>query len=66
MTYVLYHLLYIFQFTCLKLIVNQYIDLARANSGALNNIYSLLKQNNIKSCNAIKAARSTPQNDEKQ
>ena len=29
----------------------QYIDLARAKSEALNNIYSLFKQN-IKSCNA--------------
>ena len=67
MNYLLHHLLYIFQFTCLKLIVNQYniIDLARANSGALDNIYSLLKQN-IKSCNAKQQARSTPENGEKQ
>ena len=34
-----------------------YIDLARAKSEALDNIYSLLKQN-IKSCNA-KAAKAT-------
>ena len=35
-----------------------YIDLARAKSKALDNIYSLLKQN-IKSCNAIKVAKAT-------
>ena len=40
------------------------IDLARAKSEALDNIYSLLKKN-IKSCNA-KAAKATPENGEKQ
>ena len=40
-----------------------YIDLARAKSEALDNIYSLLKQN-IKSCNAKRRRHATPENGE--
>ena len=36
----------------------EHIDLARAKSEVLNDIYSLLKLN-IKSCNANKAAKAT-------
>ena len=43
-------------------LIVQYIDLARAKSEALDNVFSLLKQN-IKSCNA---KRRRPENGEKQ
>ena len=43
----------------------QYIDLARAKSEALDNIYILFKQN-IKSCNAKRRRHTTPENGEKQ
>ena len=43
----------------------KYIDLARAKSEALDNIYSLFKEN-IKSCNAKRRRHATPENGEKQ
>ena len=43
----------------------EYIDLARAKSEALDNIYSLFNQN-IKSCNAKRRTHATPENGEKQ
>ena len=48
-----------------QLTMIQYIDLARAKSEALDNIYSLLKQN-IKSCNAKRRRHATPENGKKQ
>ena len=42
-----------------------HMDLARAKSEALDNIYSLFKQN-IKSCNAKRRRHVTPENGEKQ
>ena len=42
-----------------------YVDLARAKSEALDNIYSLFKQN-IKSCNAKRRRHATTANGEKQ
>ena len=45
--------------------VRLYIELARAKSEALDNIYSLFKQN-IKSCNAKRRRHTTPENGEKQ
>ena len=41
------------------------IDLTRVKSEALDNIYSLFKQN-IKSCNAKRRRHATPENGEKQ
>ena len=41
------------------------IALARAKSEALDNIFSLFKQN-IKSCNAKRRRHATPENGEKQ
>ena len=41
------------------------MDLARAKTKAVDNIYILFKQN-IKSRNATKAAKATPENGEKQ
>ena len=46
-------------------LINIYIDLARAKSEALDNIYSLFKQN-IKSCNAKQLRHATPEKGEKQ
>ena len=45
--------------------VDNNIDLARAKREALDNIYSLFKQN-IKSCNAKRRRHATPENGEKQ